>query len=82
MKKLYTLLTTCLLLLFVTPMQSIDAGVGHSRSGSSSRSSSSSMVAEAVPVAVIAVVLPTEVATVLETVPIVRVTLSKSCTEL
>ena len=42
MKKLYTLLTTCLLLLFVTPMQSIDAGVGHSRSGSSSRSSSSS----------------------------------------
>ena len=66
MKKLYTLLTTCLLLLFVTPMQSIDAGV----------------VAEAVPVAVIAVVLPTEVATVLETVPIVRVTLSKSCTEL
>ena len=42
MKKLYTLLTTCLLLLFVTPMQSIDAGVGHSRSGSSSRSSYSS----------------------------------------
>ena len=42
MKKLYTLLTTCLLLLFVTPMQSIDAGVGHSRSGSSSHSSSSS----------------------------------------
>ena len=40
------------------------------------------MVAEAVPVAVIAVVLPTEVATVLETVPIVRVTLSKSCTKL
>ena len=42
MKKLYTLIATCLLLLFVTPMQSIDAGVGHSRSGSSSRSSSSS----------------------------------------
>ena len=42
MKKLYTLIATCLLLLFVTPLQSIDAGVGHSRSGSSSRSSSSS----------------------------------------
>ncbi len=41
MKKLYTLIATCLLLLFVTPLQSIDAGVGHSRSGSSSRSSSS-----------------------------------------
>ena len=42
MKKLYTLIATCLLLLFVTPLQSIDAGVGHSRSGSSSRSSSRS----------------------------------------
>ena len=42
MKKIYTLIATFLLLLFVTPMQSIDAGVGHSRSGSSSRSSSSS----------------------------------------
>ena len=39
------------------------------------------VVAEVIPV-VIAVVLPTEVATVLEEVPIVRVTLSKSCTEL
>ena len=27
MKKLYTLIATCLLLLFVTPLQSIDAGV-------------------------------------------------------
>ena len=42
MKKLYTLIATFLLLLFVTPLQSIDAGVGHSRSGSSSRSSSRS----------------------------------------
>ena len=42
MKKLYTLIAACLLLLFVTPLQSIDAGVGHSRSGSSSRSSSRS----------------------------------------
>lgn len=42
MKKLYTLLATCLLLLFATPFHSIDAGVGHSRSGSSSRSSSRS----------------------------------------
>lgn len=42
MKKLYTLLATCLLLLFATPFNSIDAGVGHSRSGSSSRSHSSS----------------------------------------
>ena len=41
MKKLYTLLATCLLLFFFTPFNSIDAGVGHSRSGSSSRSSSS-----------------------------------------
>ena len=39
------------------------------------------VVAEVVPV-VIAVVLPTEVATVLVAVPIVRVSLSKSCTEL
>ena len=81
MKKLYTLIATCLLLLFVTPLQSIDAGVGHSRSGSSSRSSSSSSSSRVVPV-VIAVVLPTEVATVLVVVPIVRVSLSKSCTEL
>ena len=42
MKKLYTLIATFLLLIFVTPLQSIDAGVGHSRSGSSSRSSSRS----------------------------------------
>ena len=42
MKKLYTLLATCLLLFFFTPFDSIDAGVGHSRSGSSSRSSSRS----------------------------------------
>ena len=42
MKKLYTLLATCLLLFFFTPFNSIDAGVGHSRSGSSSRSSSRS----------------------------------------
>ena len=31
MKKLYTLIATFLLLIFVTPLQSIDAGVGHSR---------------------------------------------------
>ena len=42
MKKFYALLMTCLLLVFLSVPQIVDAGVGHSRSGSSSRSSSRS----------------------------------------
>ena len=42
MKKFYALLMTCLLLVFLSVPQIVDAGVGHSRSGGSSRSSSSS----------------------------------------
>ncbi|MDN5014275.1 zinc-ribbon domain-containing transport protein [Streptococcus sp. SO2] len=40
MKKFYALLMTCLLLVFLSVPQIVDAGVGHSRSGGSSRSSS------------------------------------------
>ena len=42
MKKFYALLMTCLLLVFLSVPQIVDAGVGHSRSGGSSRSSSRS----------------------------------------
>lgn len=42
MKKFYALLMTCLLLIFLSVPQIVDAGVGHSRSGGSSRSSSRS----------------------------------------
>jgi len=43
MKKFYALLMTCLLLVFLSVPQIVDAGVGHSRSGGSSRSSSRSI---------------------------------------
>ena len=68
MKKLYTLIAACLLLLFVTPLQSIDAGVGHSRSGSSSRSSSRSLEVVALAEVVQVVVLLPEAAIVLAVV--------------
>ena len=42
MKKFYALLMTCLLLVFLSVPQIVDAGVGHSRSGGSSHSSSRS----------------------------------------
>ena len=42
MKKFYALLMTCLLLIFLAVPQIVNAGVGHSRSGGSSRSSSRS----------------------------------------
>ncbi|MDO4659735.1 zinc-ribbon domain-containing transport protein [Streptococcus sp.] len=42
MKKFYALVMTCLLLIFLSVPQIVDAGVGHSRSGGSSHSSSRS----------------------------------------
>lgn len=54
MKKFYALLMTCLLLVFLSVPQIVDAGVGHSRSGGAA-----AVVAAQVEVEVVLVAHPT-----------------------